>query len=312
MPSPPCKRRWAQWASVLVLGLAGVYFVGSLSRHIGGIPPIDWSFSAVLVFALTALLMLLNFVLGGVMWRWLLVEQGQTLTAGRAVSIIGMSQIGKYLPGNVGHFVGQVGLAKAAGVPLGLCMTTMLIFNLWLVAIGTALGAAGFWLFLDISTWVNWPQPEPLGVVVLSVLALASPWLGLWSINRWWPALALKLGNGHPPKLPTVKIAVALALGFALTFVIFGFMVQLQATHLFGMTSGDLLSFTLMFATAWVAGYVLPGAPGGLGVREAMVVAMLTPVVGAGAAIGLSITMRLATVAGDGLAFGLGWALKTK
>jgi hypothetical protein len=55
-----------------------------------------------------------------------------------------------------------------------------------------------------------------------------------------------------------------------------------------------------------------PGVAGGLGVREAMVVALLTPVVGAGAAIGLSITMRLATVAGDGLAFGLGRLLKTK
>lgn len=189
-------------------------------------------------------------------------------------------------------------------------MTTMVIFNLWLVAIGAVLGAAGLWLFLDISAWVNWPQPEPVMIGALAIVALSGPWLGLGIFNRFWPSMANKLGSGTPPKLPSLITAVALALGLILSFMVFGWMLQLQALYLFGIDTGNLLIFTLLFATAWVAGYVLPGAPGGLGVREAIVVALLTPVVGAGAAIGLSLTMRLATVSGDGLAFLLGWALK--
>jgi uncharacterized membrane protein YbhN (UPF0104 family) len=61
-----------------------------------------------------------------------------------------------------------------------------------------------------------------------------------------------------------------------------------------------------LFAIAWIAGYLVPGAPGGLGVREAMMVMVLSPVLGAGAAVGLSLTLRLTTTLGDAVAFGLG------
>jgi len=52
----------------------------------------------------------------------------------------------------------------------------------------------------------------------------------------------------------------------------------------------------------------VPGSPGGVGVREAMMILLLTPVVGAGAAVGLSISMRLTNMLGDGVAFLLGLA----
>jgi uncharacterized membrane protein YbhN (UPF0104 family) len=51
---------------------------------------------------------------------------------------------------------------------------------------------------------------------------------------------------------------------------------------------------------------VVPGSPGGLGVREAMMVVLFTPLTGAAVAAGLAVSMRLTTLLGDALTVLLG------
>jgi uncharacterized membrane protein YbhN (UPF0104 family) len=87
---------------------------------------------------------------------------------------------------------------------------------------------------------------------------------------------------------------------------------KLQAQFLFGVTNGSVLALTCLFSLAWVAGYLTPGAPGGLGIREAMMVLLLPPVVGTGAAVGLGITLRIATTVGDATAFLIGLAMRRR
>jgi uncharacterized membrane protein YbhN (UPF0104 family) len=53
-------------------------------------------------------------------------------------------------------------------------------------------------------------------------------------------------------------------------------------------------------------GYVVPGSPGGLGVSEAMMVVLFTPLTGAAVAAGLAVSMRLTTLLGDALTVLLG------
>ena len=68
------------------------------------------------------------------------------------------------------------------------------------------------------------------------------------------------------------------------------------------------MQFMLLFGVAWIAGYLVPGAPGGLGVREAVMLLLFAPMVGPGVAVGISISMRVANMLGDGLAFLCGMA----
>ena len=53
------------------------------------------------------------------------------------------------------------------------------------------------------------------------------------------------------------------------------------------------------FGLAWIAGFLIPGAPAGLGVREALFVALIAPEVGAGAALACAILHRLVTAIAD-------------
>lgn len=303
-------QRLAKWASVVVLTIAAVYFFGAASQHFGNMPSIRWDLTAWLAMGATVLCMLANLVCGALMWMALLRDQGVRLPLATAFPIVGMAQVAKYLPGNVGHLVGQVTLASAAGVPIGVSITTMLISTLWLVATGLAMGGAGLLIFLDATAVLDMPIPNTSLMALLGLTVAISPWLAVWLLNRFLPGLSRRLGSGRLVALPRFGTAVAVAGGFILCFFIFGVMLKVQATYLFGVTEGSILTFTLMFTSAWIAGYLLPGAPGGLGVREALVVALLGSVVGTGTAVGLSITMRLATVLGDGLAFVVGYALK--
>ena len=300
------KRKWLQAASVLILIVATVFLAQALERHWAEVPDIQWTQGAVYALLGTIVLVLFNLGLGGLMWKALLKDQGVVIPVTTAFQIVGMSQVGKYLPGNIGHLVGQVGLAKDAGIPVGVSLAAMLVSTLWLVATGLAVGGAGLLVFMDAQNWLELPVPHPAWLMAMGLLVMASPWAGLWFINRFIPALSKWLGQGQAVRLPTFGTAFWVATGFVACFFVFGLMLKLQATYLFGVESGSVWAFTLLFTSAWVAGYVLPGAPGGLGVREAITIVLFSPVVGPGAAVGLSITMRLATVLGDGLAFLVG------
>ena len=56
---------------------------------------------------------------------------------------------------------------------------------------------------------------------------------------------------------------------------------------------------TSTFAFAWVAGFVVLGAPAGLGVREAVLIGLLSPAIGAPQAMILTILHRGLTITVD-------------
>jgi glycosyltransferase 2 family protein len=59
------------------------------------------------------------------------------------------------------------------------------------------------------------------------------------------------------------------------------------------------LFFIGAFASSWILGFVAPGAPAGLGVREAILSAWLTGVLPPTQAVLLIVTLRIATTVGD-------------
>jgi hypothetical protein len=163
------KRKWLQAASVLILIVATSFLAQAVEQHWAEVPEIRWTQGAVYALLGTIVLVLFNLGLGGLMWKALLKDQGVVIPVATSFQIVGMSQVGKYLPGNIGHLVGQVGLAKDAGIPVGVSLAAMLVSTLWLVATGLAVGGAGLLVFLDAQNWLDLPVPHP----AWSILKLA-------------------------------------------------------------------------------------------------------------------------------------------
>ncbi|ABC22922.1 conserved hypothetical protein [Rhodospirillum rubrum ATCC 11170] len=294
----------ARRLAAIVLVVAAVAF---LAHHLygairaGDLPDqVDWSLTAALAAAYGLVL-----ALGGLNWGLLLGGLGHALPRLTAVSILLVSQIGKYLPGNVGHLVGRVGLAKAYGVPVALAVLAVsgeIALTLLTAVLVCAIGLLFAPDLVGLTGGVG--QPGWIGFAILGASGLVL--VGLMALPRLVPSLPAVLRR-------RLEGAVAISPRTAFTFIALQggqFVVQGGIVGGLAVALGEpfppLAQTTTLFAVAWVLGFLLPGAPGGLGVREALLVAGFAPLLGPGPAVALSLLLRLVTVLGDGMGFVIG------
>ncbi|WP_394296528.1 lysylphosphatidylglycerol synthase domain-containing protein [Nocardiopsis salina] len=233
-------------------------------------------------------------------WRALLAGLGSPLPRRVAARVMFVGQLGKYLPGSVWAFVAQVELARDHAVP-------------------RSRGAAATLLAVAVTVATG-----------LAVAAVALPLSSAEAARRWWWALALAplvLAALHPR-------VITLGLGLAARpFVRFREVAEAGTLDVGGRAITTAVSWTLLawiplgahlwlltwavggdplsslgpavgaYALAWTLGLLVVFAPAGLGVREAVLVVALAPVVDAGSALVLAVLSRLVMTVAD-----LAWA----
>ena len=294
--------------SVIVVLLSFVFFAFQAFHNIQNIPPIKLEASAIIAFIASVCLVVTGVFTSGLIWQLLVRDAGVELPLYQAQVIVGISQFGKYLPGNIGQHIGRVAMAKDYGVSVPISLNTMIVETIWLVAIALGVGTASlYFLELKFTHFLNLKAPE---LLILSLLLLCSPWIGIAFLNRFFSGLVRKITNGKLIQYPGKKTAAKVILLYILSSLIFGLILKLQAQWIFGITNGNVVQLSGIFALVWVAGFLLPGSSGGLGVRESLMLIMLSPVLGEGATLGISITLRFTTLIGDALSFTIGLLLK--
>ncbi|MBN1856842.1 MAG: flippase-like domain-containing protein [Dehalococcoidia bacterium] len=289
---------------------ATAFFVVYAKRNFQNIPAVNWegASSTIAVFSVTLAVLLT--AVGGSIWLRLLRDNGVAVSWKRAQAIFSVAQFAKYLPGNVGQYVSRVSLAREAGIPVSVTVRIMLMESLWVVGVAAVLSLVALLLFVDTSL-TGWSSTlGPPGIALLAFVTIVAPWAAIRFVNAYLPGVARRVSvEGRIPE-PGLRTALLVAALFGACFLLAGLILKLQARWLFGVTDGSVVELTCIFSVAWVAGYLTPGAPGGMGVREAMMVLLLPPVVGSGVAVGLGITLRIATTLGDAVAFAIGMAMR--
>lgn len=246
-------------------------------------------------------------------WKRMLGGLGHKQKLFPLLAILATSQAGKYLPGNVGHHVGRVGLSLAQGIPLAALVASMayeiclLLIAALLVSLGAgALSGPGLGVLLRLGNG----DASVLVAIALAVLGLAAIPL-LSPLLSWATSMVLRRrSGGHDIKasLPLRTILEVLGL-YMLAMLLVGAGLVMLSVGLFQGARVDYALLAAAFALAWVVGFVTPGAPAGLGVREALLLLMLAPSMGAANASLLIIALRMATTLGDMLCFALGLAM---
>lgn len=292
--------------AVLVTLLSGAYFVVALQKHASEIPAFTWDFTFSIVAFVSILLVLLYIGFGGLIWWFLLRDSGCNVPLKKTVAIFSLAQFGKYLPGNIGQHVGRIGLAHRIGVPVTITSRTLFVEIIWGTAIAVGLSLISLLFFADAISMDMNLEINPGLIVFGAVFLMFLPWLMIRFINKYMPKFAKQLGSGATIDSPKLHTAIIAGFLFFLCFLILGLILKLQAVYFFNVTTGGVFEITCLFSFAWLAGYLMPGAPGGLGVRESMMVLLLSPVFGSGVAVGLGITLRLTTTVGDGVALLIG------
>jgi glycosyltransferase 2 family protein len=226
----------------------------------------------------------------GLAWPAALAQLGSPLALRWALPIGLVAQAGKYLPGNVAHYFGRAALARSAGIPLRASGLSVAV-ELAAVGIAAAL-VVGAALLFDPALLRSLPS-QAGSTAVLPVLACG---LGLAAVAAWL------VRRGGRIQLVAMS-AACLAISFALSGL--SFFLLFEALGGTGLGPATAIG---AFALAWAAGFVLPGAPAGLGIREAVLVALVAPLGGAGPAIAAILLHRLLTALVDGAAAAVGYA----
>lgn len=247
---------------------------------------------------------------GALAWARLLHGTGTKCSPMLCIRIIFLSQAAKYIPGNVAHHVGRITLAKQHQLPLSSTLFSMFLETLWAIGIAslisaTALLTAGQWLFSGLPELPSWQLLAGLCLVSLA-LPLAGHRLFEWAA-AWWAKR--QQTSAASLTMPSFAIFWQVGLLYIINYLLLGFILMLIAGQLFQTEHNDLLLLSGIFAIAWTVGFITPGAPAGLGIRELMLVGMMTPIYDAEIAVAIAATLRLVTVVGDALAFLCGLAL---
>lgn len=295
-------RRLATYAGAtasLLLFCAVLWWIGGDVRFRELTEPVQWAklAAAVLLYASVILL-------GTVAWRVLLHAFGQRPDPWTAERQLLISQIGKYLPGNFAHFAGRFTLALRDGLSGPAVGAALLTETAVTVAGGLVTAIAGLALVPDLKMRLAEVLPEQSRLIWL-VVALAGAMLALYAATE---ALRRFRGLEDLPR-PRLSLVFAAFLIFPVSFTLLALSLQVVQSI---TAPGIPVPFTLMiavFAAAWIAGLLTPGAPGGLGVRETVLTLGLTPLVGGPAALSAALLHRGVSIAGDVLCFALGLLL---
>lgn len=290
--------------------LALAWFVNQVVQSAADFPRFD--FRELLYITSFTFIYAVPALLAGIIWCHLMRAVGESqASALQAMSINCLSQAGKYLPGNVAHYFGRILMAKQAGWGTTNTLYTIFIETLWSVAVAALLAlvavvAAQEQIFLGMERVPQWQV-----LAVLASAAILAPALGhrvfglaadIWARHRGISASSLQA-----PPIRSFWIVVSV---YIFGYLAMGWVLSLIASQVFGTSPGPVLLFAGIYALAWVTGFVTPGAPAGIGIREVILVAALTPLYDANIAVGIAAVLRVVTMLGDCLVVIIGLGLK--
>ncbi|MDR6901442.1 YbhN family protein [Rhizobium miluonense] len=276
----------------VIVSLAAFAFVGrAIYRSLDGLQ--QQLVSPLFLFAVAGSVVAYAMILQvcGLAWHRLLTAiDYPSLGIGQALAIYGRTQIYKYLPGNVLHMLGRYRLARSAGAS-----NKALAFAQIAELLTILLAAAGISALLARAVLANALQErginDPTLVNILIVCGIAVLTIGATMIVRQRMA-----GTGL-----RAFGAVAVALVFyALFFIGSGLLLAALCKSI--SSAGGVPELIGIGAAAWLVGFVVPGAPGGLGVRETVLIAGLS-IAGLPAAEATAVALgyRFVTTVGDAL-----------
>lgn len=253
------------------------------------------------------LITLLAHIWAGLVWGWILQSFKQPVQYRWVLPVYLTTNIAKYLPGNVWHYYGRILAVTKAGGSLEAATISVLLEPLLMAASALLIALAGSqlgWLDMQDNLLIWGLQILGLGIVCLAIhpqflnplLQLLSRLKGKDSNNT-----VFKLEN-YPfiPLLGELGFLGLRGTGFIITFM-----------TLAAVNSHQILMLFSAFSFAWVLGLVIP-TPGGLGVFETTVIALLNSHFSTGLILSVVALFRIVSIVAEVMGAGIGFLTERK
>ena len=288
-----------------IISAAALYFVYQNVINIdleAAKAKVSYSWIPYIIIFITIYVILMGFLATG--WRYMLeLLHGSELPKWRIIGIYTKTQIYKYIPSNLMHVIARIYFATQLGPSKSnvvqsyfLEIVFMVLIGILIVLISTLTGSLSLSdeLINEIRDFSGGKlKGFSLGILVFGALAI-----GFYLVKalRNYKSSLNRQNLMRLLKLAVLLLAFFYGMGLVEYFVFYS---------LLGMDITFLYVIAL-FTITWLGMFVIPGAPGGIGVREFIVITLLSPIYGPDdPTIGI-IIFRVITVLGDALLLPLG------
>jgi len=226
------------------------------------------------------------------LWRWLLGRLGGPLGLAQAWRIWWLSNIIRYIPGNVWQYLGMVYLCQEAGIGQVQTLTSVILHQA--VSIGAGLAVAGLYFLLTWDVALG-ARLLPFLVALPVALFLLQPRVFGRAIN----ALLVRLGRQPIQFALTSRDLLALFVAHVISWLLYGlgFYLFVRAAYPVGLS--ELPRLGAAFAAAYVIGFLSLLTPSGLGVREGVLLYLLSLSLPLPVATVLAVASRLWLIVGE-------------
>ncbi len=289
--------RWQQARSLLKVVVPLLLFLGAVVALAGGWQQLaSYQFAVHLPLAGAAFATLLVAIIwASLVWTYMARMFGAPLGWRAGIKVYATSNLGKYLPGKVGHVVARVYLAQERGVPLAVGTTAAVVDIVLYIAAALSFGV----LALPRLVPAYGGLATTFGVLCIVVgLALLHPRV----LNRVLGGLAKKLPGGTRFHLECGYGTILLLFGLYLVLILLttlGMLLSLSAIQPLALVV--LSELGAVYGISYVAGLIFPFAPNGVGVREGVMATLLSGILPVAAAGAGSVLFRVLQVSAEGV-----------
>ena len=273
-PAVPRRNPWPRRiASTLLMAVIFIWMFRKIAHHWEDVRGRAGAVSWPTFFVAAAMFAVFLFVFRAMQWRRILKGFGHTVPVAPAVRIWSTSELARYVPGVILQVAGRAFLVAPYGVGKTICAASqileLIIFLLANILVGVGCliafgyrhlhGDARFWIF-------------PMILLIPLLAGLAHPWVFFGITDRVMrrlkkPPLTARLSAFELTKLLAWSL---LGLGWQSVAIFL-----IVATPL-GLHWNKFYVVAGTYCLAWSAGFVSILNPGGLGVREAVFIAVMT------------------------------------
>jgi uncharacterized membrane protein YbhN (UPF0104 family) len=294
-------RRARRLVGPLLIALVAIFLGRALVQGFGEAREYEWRFDAPYLLLSVALIFIYYAQQWGG-WRLIMMSFGDPLGRSESAAIWFASILGRYVPGNVAMVAGRIGMCRRRGIP-GSTTFASLVYENALILISALLVAA--------ATVPLWP-PFPYEDYALLLAALAP--VGLFFLH---PAVFERLANAALGRLKRAPLEATLPFGRVLLLLLYyaggwallGLAFGSLAASVAPVAVRDLPLLAGGYAFAWEVGFLALITPSGLGVKEAVLYAILLLVLPPPVAAAIVVLSRLWQTLAEVVSAALVWAL---
>lgn len=244
------------WLGSAIAFLAIFFVAQRLKNYWQVLDPNALNDKLILLVALMSVMYGLNNICLALAWKQILLGLQTTVSRRWIITVYGLSQIGKYIPGNIFHLAGR----QALGMKAGLKAATLAKSSFWELAL---LAIAGFsFSALLLPLLYQYFSIYVAGVLFIAFVVCAS-------------LIIQKVLNPHYAKAFFLQLIFLSCSAVIFTLLVMS--IRTQDSSIF--TTPQFFYIAATYIVAWLVGLATPGAPAGIGVREVVILFFLKSLV---------------------------------